>query len=332
VTTAASVPVRWEAQGSVPHYRVDQIQPLLQGRVKVEGVEFLRDDPMVNAGFYENDRFRDGDFGLLDIMWGETVPAIANGWDLVLLPIVTKRKPVYDYLWVRTDHGIESPKDLEGRLVATTSYASAITIFTRGFLEHFYGVDLSKLSWLVTGPARFGIHKDVGVEFAEGPRKSPMQRLLDGEVDACTGDITDAKVWAAMDASPDVKLMFPDFPERNRLLFREHGIVTPVHLMAMGGKLNRAHPELAMKLFDAFEQSRLLAYDDALGDGTGYSLTVHHRLAFEEQLREWGDVWKHGISANRNTIDTFLDYCFEQGVTKTRLALDQVFPATTLNT
>ncbi len=132
---AMNLEVRWEAQGSVPHYRVDQIQPLLQGRVKIEGVEFIRDDPMVNAGFYENARFKDGDFGLLDIMWGETVPAIGAGWDLVLLPVVTKRKPVYDYLWVRADRGINGAKDLEGHTIATTGYGSAITIFTRGFLS-----------------------------------------------------------------------------------------------------------------------------------------------------------------------------------------------------
>ncbi len=37
--TATNLEVRWEAQGSVPHYRMDQIQPLLQGRVNIAGVE-----------------------------------------------------------------------------------------------------------------------------------------------------------------------------------------------------------------------------------------------------------------------------------------------------
>ena len=330
---AGDLQVRWEHQGSVPHYRTDIVQPLIQGRVKVDGVELVREDPMVNAGFYENSRFRDGEFGILDIMWGDTVPAIGAGWDLVLLPVVSKRKPVYDYLWVRAGRGIDSPKDLEGKKIASTLYASAITTFTRGFLQHFYGVDIGKLSWVITGPPRFEVHdQDARIEYAAGPRRSPVDLLLAGEVDACTGDITNAGVWAALDANPDVKLMFPDFPERNRRLFVEHGIVTPVHLLALGGKLNREHPDLAMKLFEAFEQSRALAYDDALGDGTGYSLTVHHRLAFQEQLRDWGDVWQHGISANRNTIDTFLDYNFEQGLTPTRLTVEEVFPSSTLNT
>ncbi len=49
-------------------------------------------------------------------------------------------------------------------------------------------------------------------------------------------------------------------------------------------------------------------------------------------MREWGDVWKHGMSANKNTIETFLDYNFEQGLTKTRLSPEQVFAAGTLDT
>jgi 4,5-dihydroxyphthalate decarboxylase len=331
--TTAVREVRWEAQGSIPHYRYDQVQPLLQGRAKIEGVRLILDEPTQNAGFFENDRFQRGDFDLLDLNWGDSIPALANGWDLMLIPVFVKRKPAYDYLWVRADRGIDGPKDLEGKTIATVGYGSAISIYTRGFLQHFYGVDLTKLSWLSVGPARFPVH-DTGVriEYATGPRKTPVERLLAGEVDACTGDITDVKAWEALESSSDVKLMFPDFQERNRLLFREHGIVTPVHCLVIGGRLRREEPEIARRIHEGFEASRRVAHDDAIGDGTGYSLTVHHRMAFQQQLREWGDVWRHGISANRNTIDAFLDYNFEQGLTKSRLSLEQVFAPGTLET
>ena len=86
MASASNLEIRWEAQGSVPHYRFDHIQPLVQGRVSIEGVDLIRDDPMVNAGFYDHSRFKDGDFGLLDLMWGDSIPAIGAGWDLVLLP------------------------------------------------------------------------------------------------------------------------------------------------------------------------------------------------------------------------------------------------------
>jgi 4,5-dihydroxyphthalate decarboxylase len=333
MTNSKDLEITWEAQGSTPHYRYDHIQPLLQGRVKVDGVTFKYDDPMVNANFFEDPKFKNGEFGLLDLNWGDSIPAIAVGWDLKLLPVLIKRKPVYNYLWVRSDRGINAPKDLEGRTIATGGYGSSITTYTRGFLQYFYGVDLTKLAWVSGGPSRFEIYaKEIKIEYPSGPRKSQVQRLLDGEVDACTGDITDPKAWAALQSSSDVKLLFPDYQELNRRLFREHGIVTPVHVLAMGGRLLRDRPDLARRIFDAFERSREVAYDDALGDGTAYSLIVNMREAFQEQLRDWGDVWKHGLKANRKTVDTFLDDNFEQGLTKTRLPIEEVFAPGTLDT
>jgi 4,5-dihydroxyphthalate decarboxylase len=333
MTTAINVEVKWEAQGSTPHYRYDHIQPLLQDRVKLDGVTFLRDDPMLQAGFFENPKYKEGDFGILDTNWGDSIPAIANGWDLRLLPVFIKRKPAYNYLWVRADRGIDSPKDLEGKQIATGSYGSAITTYTRGFLKQFYGVDLSRLRWLSIGQSRFELYaQGIEIEYPTGPRKSQVDRLLEGEVDACTGDITDAKAWAALYASSQVKPMFADYQELNRRLFREHGIVTPVHVLVIGGRLMREQPDLGRRLHEAFEQSRAIANEDALGDGSGYSLIVHMREAFQDQLREWGDVWKHGLSANRKTVDMFLDLNFEHGLTKRRLSVEEVFAPGTLDT
>ena len=324
--------VKWEAQGSVPHYRFDQVQPLLQGRAQIEGVKIVLEDIMVNAGFYENERFKDGSFGILDCNWGDTLPAIAAGWDFRLIPIFVKRKPVWQYLWVRTDRGIENPKDLEGKTIATVGYGSAISTYTRGFLQHFYDVDITKLHWLSAGPARFDLHKDVSVEYPDGPRKSPVERLIAGEVDACTGDITDIKAWRALDEAPDVRLMFPNYPELNEKLFVEKGICTPVHVLAIGGQIMREHPDLARRIYDGYERSTQIALDDALGDGTGYSLIVHMRETLGEQVRTWGDVWRHGLRNNGPNVDTFLDYNYEQGLTKTRLSYEEVFAPGTLDT
>lgn len=327
------IEVTLEAQGALPNFRYDIIQPLIQGRVEIHGASLKIAGPTASAGLFTNPRFKDGDFGLLDANWGDLLPAIDAGWDIRLLPVFIKRKPVYNYLWVRADRGIESPKDLEGKTFASVGYTSAISTYTRGFLAHHFNVDLHKLRWLLGGPGAFEVHdKDVEIAYAEGPRKSPIQRLLDGDVDASTGDITDLKAWQDLESSAAVKRMLPNYQDLNRSLIIDQRILTPVHAIAIGGKLNRDHPGLAGALYDAFEASRALAYDDAMGDGSGYSITLGSREVLRDQLASLGDVWQHGVGANQNTIDTFLDYNFEQGVTKTRLALDQVFAASALDT
>ncbi|HLF77314.1 MAG TPA: hypothetical protein VJB57_07445 [Dehalococcoidia bacterium] len=326
------IEVSLEAQGALPNFRYDIIQPLIQGRVEIEGAVLKSAGPTASAGMFTDPKFKDGDFGLLDANWGDLLPAIDAGWDMVLLPVFIKRKPVYNYLWVRADRGIATPRDLEGKTFASVGYTSAISTYTRGFLHHHWGVDLHKLRWLLGGPGAFEVHdKAVEIAYGEGPRKSPIARLLDGDVDASTGDITDSKAWQALESSPVVKRMFANYQELNRRLITEQRILTPVHVIAMGGRLNREQPDLARRLYDAFVASQAMAYEDAMGDGSGYSMTLGNRELLRDQVNDLGDVWQHGLAANQNTVETFLDYNFEQGVTRTRLKPDQVFAASTLN-
>ena len=322
-----------EAQGARPNFRYDIIQPLLHGRAAIDGATLRASGPNDLAGFFDKPRFRDGEFGLLDINMGDVVPAIDAGWDIQCLPVFIKRKPVYNYLWVRADRGIDTPKDLEGKTLGTVGYSSSISVYTRGFLQHFHGVDLSRLRWLVNSPGPFQIHNSsIRIDQAVGPPRSSAQRLLDGEVDASTGDITDLEVWRALESSSAVKHLFADYQAENMKLLKERGIYTPVHIIVIGGKLNRAQPGLARSLFDAFERSRQIAYDDALCDATSYSIKMSSRELLRDEVREFGEIYTHGISKNATVIELFLDYCQEQGVTSRRLSLGEVFAAGTLDT
>ena len=323
-----------EAQAALPNHRYDLLQPLLQGRVAIEGVTLKLSGATDRAGYFENPKFQTGDFGLLDLNVGDVLPAIDAGWDMVCLPVFNKRKPVFNFLWVRADRGIDSPKDLEGKTIATVGYASSISTYSRGLLARFHGVDLTKLRWLVPAPGRFPIHRGIEsqIDLASGAPKSPVNRLMDGEVDGSTGDITASKDWAALESHPGVKRLFPDYQEQNRRLWREHGILTPTHIIIMGGKLHRENPGLARKLYDAFEASKDMAIDDMLGDATGYSMLLGTREMMRDQLRELGDMYPMGIKANRNTIDWFLDFNLEQGLTKERMTYEQLFTADTLDT
>ncbi len=323
-----------DAQAALPNHRYDLMLPLLQGRVAIDGVSIKTSGATERAGYFENPKFQNGDFGLLDTNVGDVLPAIEAGWDMVCLPVFNKRKPVFNFLWVRADRGIDTPKDLEGKTIATVGYASSISTYSRGLLAKFHGVDLTKLRWLSAAPGRFPVYRGIEsqIEYASGPAKSPVQRLMDGEVDGSTGDITASKDWVALESHAGVKRLFPDYMEQNRRLWLEHHILTPTHIIVMGGKLYRENPGLARKLYDAFEASKDMAIDDMLGDATGYSMLLHTREMMRDQMREMGDMYPMGIKANKNTIDWFLDFNLEQGLTKDRMTYEQLFAKDTLDT
>ncbi|HEY1371176.1 MAG TPA: PhnD/SsuA/transferrin family substrate-binding protein [Candidatus Binatia bacterium] len=310
--------------------RYDITMPFFEGRVKIDGVK-LKPTKTSSMVFADYPQLREGDFGVCDLNLGYFLPAIDAGWELIGLPVFSKRKPVYPFIFCRADAGIQKPKDLEGKTIGTRQYRTAISVWVRGLLKHRHGVDIQKIVWSAQVKEVFpNYDKATRVDYVDS-KKSAVDRLLDGEVDALVTDISDAKLLEALENSPKVKRLFPDYMEEDEKLYRETGIYTPVHIIVISKKLDRAHPELAGKLYGAFEQAKRTAYDDILSDRGGFSV-VYLRERAKEQFARWGDPWKYGIRANRSTIDALASYNHEQGMTRARLADKDIFAASTLDT
>jgi hypothetical protein len=56
------------------------------------------------------------------------------------------------------------------------------------------------------------------------------------------------------------------------------------------------------------------------------------RELMRDQLKEMGDIYKHGIAANRDLFEMTLDFYEDQGQTSRRLSLEEVFAPDTLDT
>jgi 4,5-dihydroxyphthalate decarboxylase len=314
----------------VSEMRYDITMPLFEGKIAIEGVK-LKPTKTSSMVFSDNRQLREGNFGLCDFNLGYFLPAIDAGWQLIGLPVFSKRKPVYGSIFCHTDSGILSPRDLEGKKIATRQYRTAITVWVRGLLKERYGVDTSKMHWVAQIREVFPNYDgNAQIEYVEGA-KTPVQRLLDGEVDALITDISDRKLFEMLENNETVRRMFPDYATEDEQLYRATGIYTPVHLIVMSKKLNRQFPDLAGKLYAAFEQAKSVAYDEILGDRGGFSV-IYLRERLQEQLKRWGDPWKYGIKANQQTIDTFIKYNHEQGMIKTPLPYEKIFAEGTLDT
>jgi hypothetical protein len=193
-------------------------------------------------------------------------------------------------------------------------------------------VDILKLRWLLNGKHPFELHRaQPEITIASGPPKPPWRRLLDGEVDAITGDITDAEAWKLLESDPSVRRLFPDYREKNEALIKQ-GIFTPVHAMAMSSTLNEAHPGLSMKLYNAFNESKALAYDDHLSDKASSSLLLHTRESMRDQLADFGDVYAHGVKHNTKAMDIYFQFSQEQGLTKDLMTAERFYAKGTLDT
>jgi len=313
----------------IPRLRYDITLPLVEGRVPIDGVKLVVDPSAPNGTVMNPESpLASGDFGLVDLNMGNLLPAIETGWPMIGLPVFSKRKPVYTFVFCRSDAGINTPKDLEGKKVFSTLTGSAIGIWLKGLLHHRYGVNLDSITWVV-GRSAWPVHHDWKVRQLEG-RKGVVDVLLDGDADATMVDISDKAAFDTLENDPRFHRLLPNYLEEDRRLYQETGIYTPVHIVAMSKKLDEQHPDLGAKLFDAFERSKALAYDDILNDRAGFSV-VYLRERLLEQQREWGDPFVHGITANQKTIDPFFSYCYEQGTVKEQYGYERIFAGSTLD-
>jgi 4,5-dihydroxyphthalate decarboxylase len=313
-----------------PVMRYDITMPLLEERVAVDGVKLkpVKSSSMINK---EDPKMKAGDFGLCDLNIGYLLPAIESHWEIIGLPVFSKRKPVYQLLFCHADSGIRAPKDLQGKRIGSRTYRTALTIWARGLLQDRHGVDLSKLQWVVQAQEVFPVHDQTArIDYVDG-KKNMVERLISGEIDALMTDISDTQLFKTLENHPDVTRLFPDYANEDRKLYAETGIFTPVHMIVMSRKLDREHPELAAKFYGAFEQAKQIAYDEILSDRGGFSV-VYLRERMKEQIETWGDPWKYGLKANKSTIDAFTRYNVEQGMIRSAPSYTDIFAGGTLDT
>jgi 4,5-dihydroxyphthalate decarboxylase len=313
-----------------PLMRYDITMPLLEGRVAVEGIKLIpvKVSSMINS---EDPKIMSGDFGLMDLNIGYFLPAIEAGWEIIGLPVFSKRKPAYQLIFCHTDSNIRAPKDLEGKRVGSRTYRTALTVWARGLLCERYGVELSNVQWVLQAKEVFPVHdQNLKITYVD-ESKNMAQRLIAGELDAILTDISDSKLFDGLENHPKINRLFPDYVKEDEQLYRDTGIFTPVHMIVMSRKLDHDRPELAAKFYAAFEKAKQIAYDDILSDRGGFSI-VYLRERMKEQKAAWGDPWKYGIKANKTTIDAFIKYNVEQGMIRSKPSYDDIFAAGTLDT
>lgn len=313
-----------------PVMRYDITLPLLEGRVPIEGVALkpVKSSSMINK---EDPKLKVGDFGLMDLNIGYYLPAIEAGWEIIGLPVFSKRKPAYPLIFCHVDAGIRAPKDLAGKRIGSRTYRTALTVWARGLLRERYGVDFANVTWVLQAKEVFPVHDaKLKIDYVDETRNM-AQRLIAGELEAMITDISDTKMFENLEQNPKIKRLFPDYVQEDLDLYNDTGIFTPVHMIVMSRKLDRERPDLAGKFYAAFEKAKALAYDDILSDRGGFSV-VYLREQLKEQMAKWGDPWKYGIKANRATIDAFIKYNVDQGMIRQAPNYAEIFAAGTLNT
>jgi 4,5-dihydroxyphthalate decarboxylase len=320
----------------------ERVAPLADGSVRPEGFDLEMQTLAPSETFYR--MLKDDAFDASEMSLSSFLIARQQGRDWAAIPVFPFRTGFHVGIYVREDAGVESPADLRGRRFGLTEYQVTAALWTRGVLQHDFGLDLRDVQWCVERSRSMSHGGETGFSAPEGIRISDLEGgtlaelLADGELDAVLPspypgmasrlNLTDAGDLAF---TPGVRRLFTDPVAEVDDYFARHGFLHMNHTLVVQNRHVRDDPELPMRLYDAFVAAKHASYAGV--ERFRRSNLVHGGLALERQQQVYGqDPFPYGLAANKEALETLVHYSAEQGLIGTVPAVEELFHESTLGT
>jgi 4,5-dihydroxyphthalate decarboxylase len=293
-------------------------QALKDGTVKPRTFEldFVEVDPLI-AAFRR--MVRAGEFDICEMAITTYICAKAYGKRMTAVPVFLVRAFHHGAVLVNTKAGIRTPKDLEGKRVGVNrGYTVTTGVWARGILQQEHGVDLSKITWVLSGDEHVAEYRAPANVVPIEPGKKMGDMLASGELAAAIGIEAD---------SPDVKPLIPNALEAGLAALRQRGHYPINHTVVIKDELLAAHPQLASDVFDAFAASKA-AYLDRIKAGKIEKPTevdeMHKRV-----MQIIGDPLPYGIAPNKRVIEELIGHALTQGIITKPVTVEELFAPST---
>jgi 4,5-dihydroxyphthalate decarboxylase len=291
-------------------------QALKDGTVRPRGFEFDFEevDPLIRA-FRSMVRELAYDVCEMAMTTYICARARAHGKRVTAVPVFIVRAFHHGAIRVNRNAGIASPKDLEGRRVGVNrGYTVTTGVWARGVLAEEYGVDLSKITWVLSGDEHVAEYRPPSNVVPMEPGKDMAEMLASGELAAAIGVEVD---------SPDVGPLIESPLEAGLRALRERGHYPINHTVVIRDALLEERPELAAEVFEAFAEAKRL-YVERLKAGKIDRPTkadeVHLKVA--EVI---GDPLPYGIEPNRKALEDLIGHAVSQGIIAKPVAVEDLF-------
>lgn len=294
-------------------------QALKDGAVKPRSFafDFVEVDPLI-AAFRR--MVRASEFDICEMAITTYICARAHGKPMTAVPIFLVRAFHHGAILTSANAGICHPKELEGKRVGVNrGYTVTTGVWARGVLQQEYGVDLSKITWVLSGDEHVAEYRPPANVVPIEPGKKMEDMLLSGELPAAVG--VDVK-------SPEVHPLIPNALEAGLAALKANGHYPINHTVVIKNELIAAHPELAADVFQAFAESKRV-YLERLKAGRIEKPTevdeVHRRV-----MAITGDPLPYGIAPNRKVLEELMGHVVQQGIIDKPVVIEELFAPSTL--
>ena len=289
-------------------------QALKDGTVKPRSFDFdFEEVPQIIQAFRR--MVRGLEFDISEMAITTYICARAHGKAFTALPIFPMRAFHHGAIQHNVNAGLKGARDLEGRRVGVNrGYTVTTGLWARSILQHQYGVDLKKITWVLSGDEHVAEYQPPANVVPIETGKKLEEMLVSGEIPAAIGVQVE---------SPDVKSLIPNARDAGFEALRQRGLYPINHTVVVKSELLREHRDLAGDIYDAFAEARRL-YIARLT--AGIDSPSPDDVFFRRVMDITGDPLPYGVEPNRQMLEAVIRQSAEQGIIAQPLSVEELFP------
>jgi 4,5-dihydroxyphthalate decarboxylase len=316
---------------ALSHY--DRHIPLFDGSVKVEGadvqvLEVGQSSPLKHGQDRHERMLQQGEFDICELSLSSYLIAKSRGMPFTAIPVFPRRLFSLSQMWVNAKAGIHSPQDLPGKKVGLSTFQTTLSVLAKGDLQAEYDVPWRRIAWYISKDEAVPLKPIDGANMQLLKPGQKMGVMLErGEIDAL---MVPHPPQEALRGDGVIRRLFADLKSEEIRYFQKNGYYPIMHVIAFKDEVLKNDPALATSVVKAFDRAKEACkeyYDDP-----NWSRFVWGRHLFEEERKAFGDdPWPHGVEKNRANLERFIGYSLDQGLMEKKLALEDLFAASTLD-
>ena len=315
----------------------ERTRPLIEGRVVPQGIKPVVTVVHPSEMFWRQLRF--AEFDVSEMSMSSLIIAASRGdtrW--VAIPVFTMRKFFHTSIIVHKESGIGAPADLRGKRIGVPEYQQTWAIWSRGILEHEFGVHPREIEWFMErnpekshGGATGFSPPGVRLHYIP-PSTNIGEMLMRGELDGALLYLVHPNLIdrSTADVSGVTRQLFPDPAAEGRRFYAKTGLFPINHTVVMRRALLERHPWIALNLYSAF----VAAKEEIARSGQSYLHWFFETGLLDEKVNGTlaaNDPLAYGFKASRAVLETIAQYVHEQGLSERPVKLEEIFVASTLD-
>ena len=325
---------------SLACWNYDRTRALLDGSIKPDGIT-LQMESARQVGQIMERMVRDRAYDAAEIGFTYYLRTLElAGAPFIAIPVFPNRIFRHAAIFVNRARGIASPKDLAGRTVGELHrYGHDAGIWSKGVLSDEYGVRADSMTHYVgaldkpeTRPDWAPFDPPPGLRIHPLGAGQTLDAMLEaGEIDALFS------AWLPHSLGRrggNVVRLFPDYERVERDYYRRTGIFPIMHTMVIRREVYEKNRWIARSLCAAFQQAKEIAQRQYRAAetffGAPYMVPWFPALLEENRALMGEDPWPYGIEPNRKTLEAYLRYHHEQGLSKRLYTPEEIFVPETL--